>query len=111
MSDSDDTGGVDAVFFALSDRTRREVLRYLSERGPISATELAQHLPITRQAVAKHLALLEDAGLVAATSEGRSRRYRMTPSPLAHAQGWMRAISDEWDERLDALRRHVERAE
>ena len=108
MSDPYDAHDVDAIFFALSDPTRRDVLRHLSDRGPISATEIAHHLPVTRQAVAKHLALLEDAGLVVAASEGRSRRYRITPGPLADAVEWMADVGAEWDSRLQALRRLVE---
>jgi len=98
---------VDAVFSALSDSTRREVIRRLSEEGPTTATELAGLLPVTRQAVSKHLSALEEAGLVASTAEGRSRRYRLTPGPLADAMGWMTDVGAEWEERLDALRRHV----
>jgi DNA-binding transcriptional ArsR family regulator len=100
---------VDAVFSALSDPTRRAVIRSLSQDGPFTATELATRLPITRQAVSKHLAMLEEAGLVSATTEGRRRRYRLTPGPLGDAMGWMADVGAEWDERLEALRRHVER--
>ncbi len=99
----------DVVFSALSDATRRDVLRRLSERGPSTLSELAAVMPVTRQAVAKHLAMLEEAGLVAATGETRRRRYRLTPAPLAEALGWMVDVGAEWDERLEALKRHVER--
>src|ERR687898_1129767 len=76
---------VDAVFSALSDPTRRGVIRALSEDGPSTVTELASRLPVTRQAVTKHLEALEDAGLVAATAEGRGRRDRLTPGPVTRA--------------------------
>lgn len=99
---------LDPVFSALSDPTRRAVIRHLSDEGPITLSELAAELPVTRQAVAKHLAQLEDAGLVASVAEGRRRRYRLTPGPLADAMGWMVDVGSEWDERLEALRRHVE---
>jgi DNA-binding transcriptional ArsR family regulator len=98
---------VDAVFAALSDPTRREVVRCLSEQGPVTATELAEHIPVSRQAIVKHLASLEDAGLVASTVEGRSRRFRLTPGPMREAMGWMADVGAEWDERLEALRRHL----
>jgi DNA-binding transcriptional ArsR family regulator len=98
---------VDAVFSALSDPTRREVIRRLSQEGPTTATELAGRLPVTRQAVSKHLRALEEAGLVASTAEGRSRRYRLTPGPLADAMGWMADVGAGWDERLEALRQHL----
>jgi DNA-binding transcriptional ArsR family regulator len=98
------------VFAALSDPTRREVIRRLSEEeGPITLAELAAELPVTRQAVTKHLVVLEEAGLVTASRDTRRKRYRLTPRPLADAMGWMVDVGAEWDERLDALRRHVER--
>jgi DNA-binding transcriptional ArsR family regulator len=101
--------GPDAVFSALSDPTRREVIRRLSQEGPTTLGELAAELPVTRQAVSKHLAVLEEAGLVDASGDTRRRRYRLTPGPLADAMGWMVDVGAGWDERLDALRRHVER--
>jgi DNA-binding transcriptional ArsR family regulator len=100
---------VDAIFSALSDGTRRDVLRSLSHDGPSTSTELAARLPVSRQAVAKHLELLEEAGLVRASAEGRARRFSVTPGPLADAMGWMVDVGAGWDERLEALRRHVER--
>ena len=101
---------VDAIFSALSDGTRRDVLRSLSEDGPSTSTELAARLPVSRQAVSKHLELLADAGLVTASVEGRARRFRVTPGPFADAMGWMVDVGAEWDERLESLRRHVEGA-
>jgi DNA-binding transcriptional ArsR family regulator len=98
---------VDAVFAALSDPTRREVIRALSEEGPITATELAERLPVSRQAIVKHLASLEEAGLVASALDGRSRRFRLTPAPMREAMGWMADVGAEWDDRLEALRRHL----
>ncbi|HYZ01085.1 MAG TPA: metalloregulator ArsR/SmtB family transcription factor, partial [Candidatus Binatia bacterium] len=70
---------VEGVFSALADPTRRRVIAHLSARGPGSATEIAEDLPVTRQAVAKHLAALEEAGLVESERRGRERRYRLTP--------------------------------
>ena len=98
-----------AVFSALSDDTRREVMRLLSAEGPSTLGELAAELPVSRQAVSKHLIVLEEAGLVASEGDTRRRHYRLTPRPLADAMGWMVDVGAEWDERLDALRRHVER--
>jgi DNA-binding transcriptional ArsR family regulator len=96
------------VFSALSDPTRREVIRALSDRGPQTLSELAAELPVTRQAVAKHLATLEDAGLISARSDTRRRSYRLTPGPLADAMGWMVDVGAEWDERLERLQQHLE---
>jgi DNA-binding transcriptional ArsR family regulator len=100
---------VDAVFSALSDPTRRAVIRCLSEDGPSTVTELAARLPVTRQAVAKHLDALADAGLVSTTTAGRSRRYRLTPRPMTGAMAWMADVGGEWDERLESLRRLFDR--
>jgi DNA-binding transcriptional ArsR family regulator len=99
-----DTG---AVFEALGDPTRREVMRRLAQRGPASATQLAAELPVSRQAVAKHLAALEDAGLVEGEREGREKRFRLTPAPLSEAAEWMADVGAEWDQRLRRLRRRL----
>ena len=73
---------VDEVFAALSDPTRRAVIRSLSQDGPSTVTELAGRLPVTRQAVTKHLGALEEAGLVASDARGRGARFRLTPRAL-----------------------------
>jgi DNA-binding transcriptional ArsR family regulator len=99
---------MDRIFFALADPTRREVIRRLSQQGPGTVSDLARELPVTRQAVAKHLAALDEAGLLSAEQEGRRKRYHLTPGPLADAMGWMAEVGSEWDERLQALRRHLE---
>ncbi len=98
---------LDAVFFALADPTRRAVVRRLLSRDSVTATQLAGDLPITRQAIAKHLGALTDAGLVAGRREGRETRYRLTPDGLGEASSWLEAVGAEWDERLERLRRHV----
>jgi ArsR family transcriptional regulator, cadmium/lead-responsive transcriptional repressor len=98
------------VFAALADPTRRHLLNHLAESGEATATELAGDLPISRQAVSKHLALLEDAGLVAPTRAGREVRYRLSTPPLDAAMAWMAAVGARWDARLAALDRHVRRA-
>jgi DNA-binding transcriptional ArsR family regulator len=101
-------GGVDRVFAALGDPGRRELARAISERGSATATELAADLPVTRQAVAKQLALLAEAGLVVAERRGRELRYSLTPEPLADAAAWMAEVGAAWDARLAALRSHLE---
>ena len=96
-----------AIFSALGDPTRRQVIQALSQGGPTTATGLAAQLPVTRQAVSKHLAALADAGLVTATQRGREKLYRISPAPLTEAVTWMADLGARWDERLAALRRHV----
>ena len=95
------------VFFALADPHRRFLLETLAARESATATELAAELPVTRQAVAKHLAALGEAGLVAGRRAGRETRYRLTPAPLGDAVSWIERVGGQWDERLDALRRHL----
>ncbi len=97
------------VFDALADPTRRRLVAMLGERGAASATELARELPVTRQAVVKHLGALVAAGLAASAREGREVRYRLTPAPLSEAAAWMAHVGAEWDERLAALDRHIAR--
>lgn len=102
---------VGPVFSALSDSNRRYVVEALAGRETATATELAAELPVTRQAVAKHLAALSDAGLVDATRAGRETRYRLTPGPLSDAIGWLEGVGAEWDDRLAALGSHLARRE
>ena len=93
------------VFSALSDPTRRTVVEALAGRETATATELAADLPVTRQAVSKHLNALGSAGLVASERRGRETHYRLTPEALSQALAWMEQVGDQWERRLDALRR------
>jgi DNA-binding transcriptional ArsR family regulator len=97
----------DSVFSALSDPSRRRLLETLASRESASLTELAAGLPVTRQAVSKHLAVLGEAGLVESARAGRETHYSLTPRPLVEALGWMERIGDQWDERLARLREHL----
>lgn len=99
--------GADAVFAALADPTRRELLALLGRRGEATATDLARELPVTRQAVQKHLALLATADLVATRRVGREVRYRPTPAPMSDAMAWMAEVGSQWDARLAALERQL----
>jgi DNA-binding transcriptional ArsR family regulator len=93
---------VDAVFAALADPTRRDVIRRLA-REPASASRLAGELPVSRQAIAKHLAARDRAGLVAARREGRELNYVLNPAPMGEAMAWMAGVGAEWDARLARL--------
>lgn len=95
-----------AVFAALTDPTRRALLDELARAGPATVTELARRLPITRQAVARHLGRLAEAGVISADEpSGRRHPYRLEPGPLRAAQVWLAALAHGWDDRLGALER------
>ena len=101
------TRSVEHVFDALGDPGRRALVASIADRGTATATELAAELPVTRQAVAKQLGFLADAGLVHATRVGRETRYEVTPEALRHAAEWLVEVGAQWDERLAALGRSL----
>jgi DNA-binding transcriptional ArsR family regulator len=104
---SDDLG---AVFGALADPTRRWMVEALLRDGSATVPGLTAELPITRQAVAKHLSALGEAGLVEREpGAGREVRYRLRESALDPAASWMRKTQSAWDARLGRLKRAVER--
>jgi DNA-binding transcriptional ArsR family regulator len=97
------------VFTALADPSRRAILEQLASGGPATATDLAERLPITRQAIAKHLALLTETGLVTAEPGERRRvRYRVRSEPMRVARRFLAALARDWDGPLDALRDHLD---
>jgi DNA-binding transcriptional ArsR family regulator len=96
-----------AVFGALADPTRRALLSAIADQPSATATELASELPISRQAVLKHLGALTDAGLLDRQRSGREVHYRVTPAPLSQAVSWMAEVGGQWDERLAALKREL----
>jgi DNA-binding transcriptional ArsR family regulator len=99
------------VFTALADPTRRAILAALASWGPSTATDLAHRLPVTRQAIAKHLALLAEAGLVTAEPGERRRvRYRLRSVPMQVAQQFLAALARDWDRSLEALTDHLDRS-
>jgi len=96
------------VFEAVSDPTRRQILERLRDAGPLSLSEIAEPLPMTRQAVTKHLNLLCDAGLVKVRWAGRVRLHALDPGPLKEVDAWLEPYSAFWDEALARLERHLE---
>jgi len=94
---------LDALFGALADPTRRDLLHRLVSKGPASATVLAESFPLTRQAVVKHLHALESAGLVIAERFGREVLYRATPERLSDAVVWLLDSGARWDRRMARL--------
>jgi DNA-binding transcriptional ArsR family regulator len=98
----------DALWSAVADPTRRRVLDALLEHGEASTTTLAEGLPVTRQAVAKHLAVLDRVGLVAGRRSGREVRYTIRPARLDAAAEAMARVAAQWDRRLVRIKRLAE---
>ncbi|NMO92799.1 helix-turn-helix transcriptional regulator [Actinomycetospora sp. TBRC 11914] len=98
-----------AVFAALADPTRRAILADLAVHGPSTATDLAGRLPISRQAVTKHLDRLAETGLVTVEPGERRRiRHRVDSRPMRVAQRWLAALARDWDGPLAALSDHLD---
>jgi DNA-binding transcriptional ArsR family regulator len=102
---------VDSVLVALADPTRRQLLDLLAAQGEATATTLAEGLPVSRQAVVKHLAVLGAAGLVSGSRVGREVRYAVRPAALDAAARWMAGLAADWDRRLANIKRAAEAAE
>lgn len=98
----------DALWSAVADPTRRRVLDALLERGEATTTALAHDLPVTRQAVAKHLVVLDRVGLVAGRRRGREVRYAVRPERLDDAAEAMARVAAQWDRRLARIKRLAE---
>jgi ArsR family transcriptional regulator, cadmium/lead-responsive transcriptional repressor len=98
----------DHLWSAIGDPTRRHVLDLLLADGAHTATTLSQRLPVTRQAVAKHLGVLDRAGLVRGHAEGREKRYRVNEAELARAASQLNAVGSAWDARLRRVKRIAE---
>lgn len=101
----------DRVLVALADPTRRQLLDLLAAHGQATATTLAARLPVSRQAVVKHLAVLDAAGLVSGSRVGREVRYAVRPAALDATARWMAALAVDWDRRLANIKRMAEAAE
>ena len=101
----------DDLWSAIGDPTRRRLLDLLLADGDGTATSLSEHLPVTRQAVAKHLAVLDRVGLVHGAASGRERRYRVDDAQLARAAQQLASVGSQWDGRLRRIARIAERIE
>ncbi|GAA5093115.1 ArsR/SmtB family transcription factor [Nocardia iowensis] len=98
----------DDLWSAIGDPTRRRMLDLLLADGEGTATTLSERLPVTRQAVARHLGVLDRVGLVHGTPEGRERRYRVDDAQLARAVAQLNAVGSTWDARLQRIKRIAE---
>ena len=103
-------GDLDELWAAVADPTRRRLLDALLAEGDATSTALARELPVTRQAVAKHLAVLDRAGLVEGARQGREVRYAVRPERLDIAARSLARVAAQWDERLLAIKRIAESA-
>ncbi|HEU5083872.1 MAG TPA: helix-turn-helix domain-containing protein [Acidimicrobiales bacterium] len=101
----------DDLWSAVGDPTRRRLLDLLLTEGAGTATSLSEQLPVTRQAVAKHLAVLDRVGLVHGTTSGRERRYQVDDAQLARAAAQLASVGSAWDGRLRRIARIAERIE
>ena len=97
-----------AIFTAVADPTRRDLLERLRAQGPLSLGRLAEPLPISRQAVTKHLRILERSGLISARRVGRERIHRLEAGPLKELDSWLEPYEAFWGDRLERLRQHLE---
>jgi len=97
------------VFSALADPTRRSILEAVAAVDTTTATELAAGLPVSRQAVVKHLQALSEAGLVTSERSGREQRFRLTPGPFTDAVAWILDVGAAWDHRLARLQQRARR--
>ncbi|MGI8932197.1 MAG: ArsR/SmtB family transcription factor [Sphingomicrobium sp.] len=97
-----------AIFAALGEPTRIGLVDRLGDGEPRSIAALARNLPISRQALTKHLRVLETAGLARVEREGRETLYRIDPAGLLAAEAWIATVSRQWDGAIDRLKRHLE---
>ena len=100
---------LDRTFAALVDHTRRTILARLGREDGVSITELAKPFPITLPGIMKHLDVLEDAGLITRSKQGRTVTVRLRPDPMRSALGWLRRHERFWSRRLDQLAAYAER--
>ena len=98
---------MEAVFAAVADPTRRLLMERMRRSDGMSIAELSSDLPITRQAVTKHLDALRAAGLVRVRRQGRERLHQLDATPLQEVDDWLRPYAEAWDRRLERLRQHL----
>jgi DNA-binding transcriptional ArsR family regulator len=108
MSTVDGATGPSTLFAALGDPTRLDLIARLSDGGSQSITALCANIALTRQAVSKHLKVLEGAGLVIHQKKGRESHYTFRPERLEDAQTYLARVSRQWDDALERLRKFVE---
>ena len=106
MSDQDD----DDLWEAMADPTRRKLLDLLVARGQATATTLTADMPVSRQAISKHLVLLQRVGLIDGHRQGREVRYQVREQRLAEATGALSEVANRWDRRLRMIKQLAEQS-
>jgi DNA-binding transcriptional ArsR family regulator len=101
---------VEQVCAALADPTRRQLLEALGQQPPSSATTLAAQVPVSRQAVVRHLQILRDCALVSSHKVGKEVLFEVRPDQLAATASWMTTLAATWTERLTRLKQQAERS-
>ena len=97
------------VFAALGDKTRLALVARLCSGQPASISQLSDDSKLTRQAITKHLGVLERAGIVRSSHAGRERIFKFDPAPIENMQEYLTSVSKQWDQTLARLKSHVER--
>lgn len=95
------------IFTALSDPVRRQLIEALWQRGPLSIKQLGEGLPISRQAITKHLNMLVKAKLVNARYCGKERIHELNPKPMEKVALWLQPFAEQWDDRLSCLKAYL----
>ncbi len=96
-----------AVFAALADPTRRELLDQLAQHGPLNASTIAEGYDLSRQAIVKHLGVLHDAGLVTSSRHGNEVRFAVVPDAFDDVTQWLAGVGRQWDRRLVTLSKRL----
>jgi DNA-binding transcriptional ArsR family regulator len=97
------------IFAALGDKTRLALVARLCSGEPASISQLSDDSKLTRQAITKHLGVLERAGIVRSSHSGRERIFKFDPAPIKNMQEYLTSVSKQWDQTLARLKSHVER--
>jgi DNA-binding transcriptional ArsR family regulator len=97
------------IFAALGDKTRLALVASLCSGQPRSISQLSQESKLTRQAITKHLGVLERAGIVRSSHAGRERIFQFEPEPIENLQAYLSSVSKQWDQTLARLKSHVEK--
>jgi DNA-binding transcriptional ArsR family regulator len=96
------------IITALAEPTRRTIIEMLARSGPLAATEIYEHFPVSPPAISQHLKVLREAKLVQMEKRGQQRMYRLNPGAMLELEGWARHLTHLWNQRFDALEKVLE---